>query len=209
MMTRSTLKIGLLFAVCALGLGVWASCASVKRFMYEGFDRDAWQQPERVVTLLALDHGDRVADLGAGGGYFTLPLAHAVGETGRVYAVDIDADMVKYVLGRAREQGLTQVEGVVAGATDTGLAPDSVDLIFVSNTFHHLPDPPIYFERIRAALRPGGRIAIIEVANNSFPKGHNTPPEIIREQMRAAGYSLVQGHEFLERQSFQIFVPID
>jgi SAM-dependent methyltransferase len=82
-------------------------------------------------------------------------------------------------------------------------------LIFVSNTFHHLPDPSSYFVHIRHALRPEGRVAIIEVSSGSFPKGHDTKPKDIQEQMQAAGFRLAERHEFLERQSFQIFVPSD
>lgn len=209
MSLRKTFATPLVGVLLLLTLVACGGCAGAKRFMYEGFDRDEWQQPERVVATLALAPGDRVADVGAGGGYFTLPLAEAVGETGRVIAVDIEADMVEYVLGRAKKRGLTQVEGIVASETDTGLLPGSVDLIFVSNTFHHLPDPSSYFARIRRALRPKGRVAIIEVPSGSFPKGHDTSPELIHEQMQVAGFRLAERHESLERQSFQIFVPRD
>jgi len=207
MRTRSKIKAVLAGALCALTLGAWGGCAGLKRFMYEGFDREDWQQPVRVVAALALAPGDRVADVGAGGGYFTLPLARAVGETGRVFAVDVDADMVHYVLARARDEGLTQVEGVVATAEDPGLGPGSIDLIFVSNTFHHLPDQAAYFARIRPVLRPGGRVAIIEVSESGFPKGHDTPPGVIRDKLHEAGFALSESYDFLERQSFQIFVP--
>ena len=207
MKIRRRLKAVVMAALCVLSLGAWGGCAGVKRFMYEGIGRDDWQKPAEVIAALAVRPGDQVADVGAGGGYFTIPLARSVGETGRVFAVDVEADMVEYVLERARDSGLTQVEGVIATAEDTGLAPNSIDLIFVSNTFHHLPDPPDYFANIRPVLRRGGRIAIIELKGGGFPKGHDTAPDVIREDMRAAGFTLAKSYDFLERQSFQIFVP--
>jgi ubiquinone/menaquinone biosynthesis C-methylase UbiE len=98
--TFNAAVVGTLTVLC---LGAWGGCAGAKRFMYEGFDRDAWQQPAKVIATLALAPGQQVADIGAGGGYFTLPLAKAVGETGRVFAVDVEADMVKYVLAKRHE----------------------------------------------------------------------------------------------------------
>ena len=88
-----------------------------------------------------------------------------------------------------------------------GLPDASVDLIFLSNVFHHLPDPVGYFDRARSVLRPGGRIAVIEVSKDSFPSGHATPPSEIRVAFEAAGFALSKRHVFLERQSFQVFVP--
>lgn len=185
----------------------WEGCTAFKRFAYEGFGRDDWQQPDRVVETLGLSPGDRVADLGAGGGYFTFRLARAVGESGKVYAVDVDDDMLRYVSGEAQSQGLPQVEPLQAAPDDSNLPPASVDLVFVSNTFHHLPDPPAYFARLRDRLRPGGRIAIVEYSQSGFPPSHFTEPEEIRAALEAAGFERVEDHDFLERQSFQVFAP--
>src|SRR6185295_7813183 len=109
-------------ALCALVLLLGGGCARWKKFAYEGFDRDRDQQPERVVEVLLLKPGDRVADLGAGGGYFTFRFAEAVGPTGRVYAVDIDPDMTDYLRTRAAEEGYGNVEVIAATADNSGLA---------------------------------------------------------------------------------------
>jgi arsenite methyltransferase len=189
-----------------IGLGGCSGCGAIKRLMYEGPGRADWQKPEQVVAALGLEPGDVVADLGSGGGYFTYPMADAVGETGRVYAVDVDESLLAYVASQSEKRGLPQIETILAPEDGLGLADGSVDLIFLSNVFHHLPDPVQYFRNARATLRSGGRIAVIEVSKDSFPSGHATPPDEIRSKFEAAGYLLAQRHDFLERQSFQIFV---
>jgi ubiquinone/menaquinone biosynthesis C-methylase UbiE len=176
--------------------------------MYEGFGRDGWQDPERVVTSLEIESGDRVADLGAGGGYFTYRLADAVGETGHVYAVDVDPGMTEYLEERTREEGRTNVGVVLGRYEDPLLAERSVDLLFTCNTYHHIQDRVAYFDNVRRYLRPGGRVAIVEYEDKGWLQkifSHNTPKETIREEMKAAGYRLDQEHDFLPRQSFLVF----
>jgi predicted methyltransferase len=183
-----------------------AACTQLKRCSYEGWGRDDWQQPERVVAALALAPGARVADLGSGGGYFTFRLAHAVGPTGRVYAVDVDADLNAYVAERARQEGLAHVEVVLAEYADPRL-PEPVDLVFTSNTYHHLEDRTRYFANAKKYLRPHGRVAVIELseAPSWFLPSHTTSAETIRSELEAAGYRLVEAHDFLERQHFLVF----
>jgi ubiquinone/menaquinone biosynthesis C-methylase UbiE len=174
--------------------------------MYEGPGRDDWQNPEEVVAMLGLEPGDQVADLGSGGGYFTFPMAEALGETGHVYAVDVDETLLAYIAKQSKKRGLSQVETVLAPEDGLGLPDGSVDLIFLSNVYHHLPDPADYFRRAHPILRKDGRIAVIDFSEDGFIRGHATPPEEIRARFEEAGYTLATRHEFLERQSFQIFV---
>jgi ubiquinone/menaquinone biosynthesis C-methylase UbiE len=196
-----------LLPLAALGCsGTW-TCGAVKRLLYESPWRDSWQKPDRVVAALGVEAGDHVADLGAGGGYFTFPLAEAVGSGGRVYALDVDESLLAYVRREARRRELPQVVTLRSPEDGPGLEPHSVDLVFLSNVFHHLPAPADYFANARPVLRSGGRVAVIEVARDSFPGGHATPPEEIAAAMQAAGYVLVESHAFLERQSFQVFAP--
>jgi cyclopropane fatty-acyl-phospholipid synthase-like methyltransferase len=181
------------------------ACTQLKRCSYEGWGRDEWQQPERVVEALGLEPGARVADLGSGGGYFTFRLARAV-PAGRVYAVDVDADLNAYVAERAREEGLENVQVVLAEYADPKL-PEPVDLVFTSNTYHHLEDRTRYFENAKQYLRPQGRVAILELseAPSWFLPSHTTSAETIRSEMEAAGYRFVEAHDFLERQHFLVF----
>ena len=184
-----------------------AGCTQLKKFAYEGFGRDKWQEPEQVIADLELRPGDRVADLGAGAGYFTFRLAKAVGPTGHVYAVDVDKGLIEYISERARDDGFANVSVILAKYDDPSLPVDSVDLIFTSNTYHHLEDRVAYFRNARKYLRPGGRVAIIELAGKGWFDswfGHWTSSATIREEMEAAGYQFQ--HEFtLPRQFFLVF----
>jgi cyclopropane fatty-acyl-phospholipid synthase-like methyltransferase len=185
------------------------SCTQLRRFAYEGFGRDAWQQPERVVASLAIRPGDQIADLGSGGGYFTFRLATAVGPEGRVHAVDVDEGMNAYVADEARERGYANVDVVLAAYDDPKIPEPGVDNLFTCNTYHHLEDRTHYFRNAQKYLRSGGRVAIIEYAPKSgwFQRlfGHATEEDVIRSEMEAAGYSLLEDHDFLSRQSFLVF----
>ena len=185
------------------------ACSPLKRFAYEGFSRDSWQQPERVIEALGLEPGDRVADLGAGSGYFTLRLAQAVGPTGKVYAVDVDEQMNDYLRKRVDEAGLDNVE-VILGEFEDPLLPDGgIDLLLTVNTYHHIQERPGYFRNVQTDLASDGRVAIVDFDSR---KGwfvrlmvHSVPKQEMVGEMGEAGYRLDQDLDFLERQSFLIF----
>ena len=185
-----------------------ASCARLKQFAYEGFNRDSWQQPDKVIAALNLHPGAVVADLGSGGGYFTFKLARAVAPSGKVYAVDVDKDMIELIAKRLKEESGNNVETILATATDPLLPQTGVDLIFTVNTYHHIADRVAYFANARKYLRPGGRIAIIDLDRRAWLEGllgHYTTSETIKREMEQAGYTLQQELDFLDRQSFLIF----
>jgi SAM-dependent methyltransferase len=190
---------------------VLPGCASWKRFAYEGWGRDRWQQPDKVVEALRIRNGDRIADIGAGSGYFTFRLAQATGPEGVVYAVDIDPDMLDYLRQRVRGEKVRHVEVVSASADDPGLPAAGVDLLFTCNTYHHLDDPVAYFRNARRYLRPGGRLAILDLNDTTFLAwlfGHFTDPDKLRSDMQAAGFRVDAEHTFVARQSFLVFSPL-
>ncbi len=192
-----------LIGVLVLTAVLVAGCTELKKRAYDGFGgRDKWQQPDRVMQSLAIERGDAVADLGAGGGYFTFYLADETGPKGSVYAVDIDAALLQDIDARAERKGYGQVRTILAAVHDPKLPADGVDLIFSSNTFHHLVNRVAYFERVKDSLRPGGRIAIIDYKGDGE---HATPVETIHTEMIQAGYKLDERFDFLEKQNFQIF----
>jgi ubiquinone/menaquinone biosynthesis C-methylase UbiE len=185
------------------------ACSPLKRFAYEGFFRDSWQQPQRVIEALGLEPGDHVADLGSGSGYFTLRLARAVGPTGKVYAVDVDEQMNGYLRKRVHDAGLDNVE-VIRGEYEDPLLPDGeIDLLLTANTYHHIRERPSYFRNVQTDLASDGRVAIVDFDGR---KGwfvrlmvHSVPKQEMVGEMREAGYRLDQDLDFLERQSFLIF----
>jgi arsenite methyltransferase len=168
--------------------------------------RDKRTEPERVIEALALIGGERVADIGSGGGYYTFRLARSVGPTGLIYAVDVDAGLLRRIAKEADEEGLSNVRTVEAGPDEPNL-PEPVDLMFASASYHHIPDRVGYFRRADRNLKPGGRIAIIEMDRQGLARilGHSTPPGIIRDELGTAGYRLVETHEIPRGSSFQIF----
>jgi ubiquinone/menaquinone biosynthesis C-methylase UbiE len=186
-----------------------AGCTSWKRCSYEAVGRDAWQQPDRVIEALAIRPGDTVADLGSGSGYFTVLLAKAVGPDGRVYAVDVDEEMNDYLRERVRLAGLDNVE-VVEGRFEDPLLPDgAIDLLFTSNTYHHIQDRPEYFRNVQRDLADGGRVAIVDFDGRKgivvrLIRHYSSRDEILRE-MEEAGYELVDDFDFIDRQSFLVF----
>jgi arsenite methyltransferase len=189
---------------------VVGGCARLKQCAYEGISRDEWQQPQKVIVALKLQPGAVVADLGAGGGYFTFRLAEAVGPGGKVYAVDVDPDMVELVAKGAKDKGQTNIETILAKPDNPLLPEAGVDLIFTSNTYHHIDNRVAYLANLRRFLRPGGRVAIVEFDRRGWLEGllrHYTPSEFIQREMEQAGYSLQENFDFLDRQSFLIFAP--
>lgn len=187
-----------------------SGCAIFKQCAYEGVKRDQWQQPNRVIASLTLTPGERIADLGAGSGYFTFRLAQAVGPEGIVYAIDVDDDMLALIQKKAKEQRAGNIRTVQAKSDDPRL-PENVDLIFTSNTYHHIDDRVVYFKNLQRHLRPGGRVAIIDFDRRAAWLDrlwtHYTPSGFIKSDMQQAGYVLQQEFDFLERQSFLIFTP--
>jgi cyclopropane fatty-acyl-phospholipid synthase-like methyltransferase len=167
--------------------------------------RDAWQMPTRVVDALQLQAGMKVADIGAGTGYFATRLARVPGVS--VFAVDIEPKMIDYIKQRAHKEGLANVTAVLAGAAGPNL-PEPVDVILVVDTYHHLPNRPSYFRDLRKSLRQGGRIAIVDFRKDApeGPPAHfRFTPQQIQHEMKRAGYELQSSHDFLPRQHFLIF----
>jgi ubiquinone/menaquinone biosynthesis C-methylase UbiE len=187
-----------------------AGCAGLKQCAYEGLSRDQWQQRDRVIQSLEIRPGERVADLGSGSGYFVFALAKAVGPDGVVYAVDVDQEMNDLVAERAKTEGAGNVQVILARPDDPVLPANGVDLIFTSNTYHHIKNRVSYLTNLRKYIRPKGRIAIIEFDRRSWFAGlwkHYTPKEFIKREMEQAGYRLLREFDFLDRQSFLIFAP--
>jgi arsenite methyltransferase len=166
-------------------------------------------KPDQILTALVLQTGQNVADIGAGGGYFSLRFAELVGHEGKVFAVDTNAGFLEFIKDSCRERELHNVETVLV--VEDGLTlPETVDLIFMRNVCHHLPNRLEYFRNLKSFLKPGGMVAIVEYRSAkrlSFRGmlGHYVPKEAIVKEMSKAGYQLQEDLDFLPEQSFTIF----
>lgn len=170
--------------------------------------RDAWQKPAEVVRALGLAPDAVVADVGSGTGYFSVRLARAV-PRGRVYGADIEPDMVRFLEQRAAREGLANLKSIRAAA-DTPRLPESADLVLLVDTVHHIAHRGRYFADLKASLKPGGRVAIIDFRRDSPtgpPAQYRVAPETVVAEMAQAGYRLLARHEFLPYQYFLVFVP--
>ncbi len=158
--------------------------------------RDAWQKPEAVLAALNLRPDMAVADVGAGTGYFAVRLARAV-PRGRVYAVDIEPDMVRYLGERAASEGLANLTPVLGEVTDPRI-PAEVDVAIVVDTYHHIADPTDFFGRLRDRLRPGGTLAIVDFKKDAPDDAPGPPPamriadEIVAAHLKKLGLSHVR-----------------
>ena len=184
-----------------------AGCAELAYQHMNDPSRDAWQKPKEVIEKLAVTPGSRVADIGAGGGYFTWHLAGAVGPQGMIYAVEIDDTALSIIKAEMKSRGITNVTPVRAEPSDVKL-PDPVDLVFTCDTYHHMNDRVAYFRSLQRYLKHNGHVAILDYHPHGFFSGllgHGTAKEDVRREMESAGYRLTADYTIVENQHFQIF----
>ncbi|MBZ5514422.1 MAG: class I SAM-dependent methyltransferase [Acidobacteriia bacterium] len=171
--------------------------------------RDSWQQPDLVVQDLGLHEGDEIADLGAGSGYFTVRLAREVGPAGKVYAVDVDPQMLSYIEQRAQKEKLDNIQTILADPNDPKLGSESVDLIFVCDVLHHIQDRGKYYPKLFRALRFGGRLVNVDFQKRELPIGPPVEMKIDKKEcikeIKAGGFGFRREFEFLKYQYFLVF----
>ncbi len=176
----------------------------------EGPDRDAWQMPDEVMDALGIADGATVADLGAGGGWFTVRLARRVGPSGRVYAQDIQPQMIESISRRVSREGLTNVSTVLGTADDPRL-PGALDAVLVVGTYPEISDPVTLLRRVAAALKPDGRIGIVdftlEGGGPGPPLQERIEPAEVIENAGRAGLRLLAHERFLRYQYLLVFAP--
>lgn len=168
--------------------------------------RDAWQKPDEVLDALHLEPTARVADLGAGTGYFSVRIAKRIPD-GKLFAVDIEPEMLRYLGERAQREHLSVLVPVPA-SPEAPNPPELVDLVLVVDTYHHLDNRIACFAILRESLRPNGRVAIVDFkadSPNGPPLEHRISPETVTAEFKASGYSLLATHLSLPRQYLLVF----
>lgn len=166
----------------------------------EGPQRVATQKIDAVLSKLALKPGMVVVDIGAGSGLFSRPLAKAVAPGGKVYAVDIQQDLLDHIDQRDKEENIRNIQTVLGEYDDPKLPARNVDLAFINDVLHHIQHRAVYLKALSTYIKPGGRIAIIEMDKNDPKTPHRNQPELlvardeILQWMSDAGFKLVQEH---------------
>jgi len=186
---------------------IWNCASSTSQAKaYNDSANDAKHKPEEVIAKLKIKPTDVIADLGSGGGYYTLKFAKI---TKKVYAIDVDSKLLETVKLKAKEENLTNIVTVLANEKNSGLSDSSIDLLFNRDTFHHLPEQTSYFSEIKKSLKPNARVAIIDYKKdaNLFIRifGHYSEEEEILSKMEKAGFKLIEKHNFISDQHFLIF----
>jgi ubiquinone/menaquinone biosynthesis C-methylase UbiE len=167
-------------------------------------------KPDQVIEVMKIKPGQIIADLGSGGGYYSLRFAKIVGEQGKIYAVDINQENLDYIKKSAKESGLNNIITTITKEETFHLPEKNLDLIFMRNVTHHVPNRTKYFQNLKNFLKTNGKVVIIEYKKRfSFTYqgifGHNVKKETIIKEMRDAGYLLEKDFSFLPEQHFTIY----
>jgi SAM-dependent methyltransferase len=172
-------------------------------------DREREEQTLRVIEGLEIRDGQSVADLGCGSGYYTFLMAQRVGAKGTVFAIDIEPRMLQFVRARAQREGTTNVQPIQASTMDPNLPAESIDLLLMVDVYHELEHPYEVMQKVRAALKPGGRVALVEYRGED-PKVmikpvHKMTERQIKAEMAAVGLRHVKTDGTLPLQHLVIF----
>ncbi|RJP22367.1 MAG: methyltransferase domain-containing protein [Candidatus Omnitrophota bacterium] len=186
-----------------------------RRFNPGSFEEPAraeWQKVEEVIKAIDLREGQSIADIGGGSGYFSRPFAKAVGPTGVVYCCDIATEPLEYLQTTALEQNLLNIVTVFAAYDRPMLPPNSLDILFFCNTNHHLDNRVDYYKNLIPLLRKGGKLVVVDWKKEQQkvgpPHSHCVAKSVVIEEMKQAGWELIQEETFLPYQYFLVFEPV-
>jgi predicted methyltransferase len=181
--------------------------------LLEGPDREKYQRPDQIMDHLGIAEGTVVADLGAGGGWFTIRLARRVQPGGRVYAQDIQPEMIGSIDRRVGREGLNKVVTTVLGYPSDPNLPAPVDVVLIVDAYHEVTDPVTFLRNVRKYLRPGGRVGIVEYTKAGHgpgpPMEERVDPETVIRDAELAGLRLKSRGNFLRYQYLLEFVAAE
>ncbi len=161
-------------------------------------------QIDRVMDLLGIEPGARVADIGAGSGWFTVRAARRVGKEGVVYAVEINPDYVRHIKRRAKKENLSNVRTILGRADDPRLEPASLNAVLLLKTYHEIAEPIALLRKVREAMRSGARLGVID--KNGIGSDHGLNAAVVIREAKEAGFSLVEQHDFVKGDGMDYFL---
>jgi cyclopropane fatty-acyl-phospholipid synthase-like methyltransferase len=171
---------------------------------FEAKDRAQRLQVERVMDILAIGAGVNVADIGAGSGWFTVRAARRTGNTGRVFAVDINPGFLQHIRDRARTERLSNIQTILDREDDPLLPPRSVDAVLMLKTYHEVAKPVPFLKNLQQALRPGARVGIID--RNGRGDDHGIDAKVVVDEAQQAGFELAGQYDFVKGDDVDYFL---
>jgi len=172
-------------------------------------EREAEEKPGLLLEALGIKAGEAVADIGAGSGYYSRRLAKLVGEGGLVYAVDIQPEMLDLLTNKMAELNIRNVKAVLGTLTDPNLPPNSIDLVLMVDVYHEFDHPYEMVQALCTALKPGGRIVLVEFRGEDpkvpIKRLHKMTETQVRKELADAPLRWVQTIETMPRQHIIVF----
>ena len=194
LLLASVLGGGIDIAIAAQAKSTSRLFAPLNLGLLEGPDREQWQKPDQIMDALGIADGSVVADLGAGGGWFTTRLARRVGPNGLVYAEDIQPQMIEAIGGRIQRENLLNVRTVLGTAKDPRL-PRGIDAVVIVDAYHEMEDPVTLLKNVERSLKPQGRIGVVDFNPGGGGPGpapeERVAPEAVIAAASAAGLQLI------------------
>jgi ubiquinone/menaquinone biosynthesis C-methylase UbiE len=172
--------------------------------IFETPGRDDRLQIQRVMDLLGIQAGSSVADIGAGSGWFSVRAAARVGAKGVVYAEDINPEAVKYIDDRTQKEKLSNIKTVLGTPDDPKLPSDSIDAVLLLKVYHEVAHPKMVMTNLKASLRPGAKVGIIDRNGNGTNHGLNS--DVVKREMSEAGFRLLSSYDFTKADGQDYFL---
>lgn len=172
--------------------------------IFDSPGREDRLQINRVMDILGIAPGKTVADIGAGSGWFTVRAAKRMSGRGLVYAVDINPEAIRYVDDRARKEQLQNVKTILGQADNPLLPARSVDAVLLLKTYHEVAQPVALLQNLRAALRPGAKVGVID--RNGNGENHGVGRDVVIREAKQAGYKLIDQYDFVQADKMDYFL---
>lgn len=174
--------------------------------IFEDPDREERLQINRVMEILKIKQGSRVADIGAGSGWFTVRAARRVGANGAVYAVEINRDFLTHIEARAAKEKFSNIHTVLGKEDDPLLEHDSIDAVLILKTYHEIAQPILLLAHLREAMRSGALLGIIDKNGNG--KDHGIKKELVIKEASEAGFTFVEQYDFVKPDGMDYFLVL-
>jgi ubiquinone/menaquinone biosynthesis C-methylase UbiE len=158
------------------------------------------------MDILGIAPGKTVADIGAGSGWFTVRAAKRVGEAGVIYAVDINPEAIRYIGDRAQKERLANVKAILSKPDDPLLPAAAIDVVLLLKTYHEVAQPVVLLRNLRASLRPGAKVGIID--RNGNGENHGVARDVVIREAAQAGYKLLEQYDFVKGDKMDYFLVL-